>query len=135
MKDMKDFYYTYLSERAWQLTAKNPGVLVVFILVLLIALVAMATFRSPAVALMPDVVIKPLRSKANAIINLMGTIGGLVVLVLLMVFKLDKLSYVKYYPAFISVGVLMLIFLGVFLWKVKEPKLVKEKEVPRLNLG
>ncbi|NLZ61379.1 MAG: SLC45 family MFS transporter [Acholeplasmataceae bacterium] len=135
MKDMKDFYYTYLSERAWQLTAKNPGVLVVFILVLLIALVAMATFRSPAVALMPDVVIKPLRSKANAIINLMGTIGGLVVLVLLMVFKLDKLSYVKYYPAFISVGVLMLIFLGVFLWKVKEPKLVKEKEAAEAKFG
>ena len=42
----------------------------------------MATFRSPAVALMPDVTVKPLRSKANAIINLMGTAGGILVLVL-----------------------------------------------------
>ena len=53
---------------------------------LLIVLLAMATFRSPAVALMPDVTIKPLRSKANAIINLMGTAGGILVLVLGMVF-------------------------------------------------
>jgi MFS family permease len=135
LKDMKDFYYTYLSERAWQLTASSPGVLVVFMVVLFIALVAMATFRSPAVALMPDVIIKPLRSKANAIINLMGTVGGLVVLVFLMIFKLDKLSYVNYTPAFVVVGALMIVFLGIFLWKVKEPKLVKEKEAEEQKYG
>ena len=33
-------------------------------------------YRSPAVALMPDLTPKPLRSKANAIINLMGTLGA-----------------------------------------------------------
>ena len=49
---------------------------------LLLLLVAMATFRSPAVALMPDVTVKPLRSKANAVINLMGTAGGILVLLL-----------------------------------------------------
>ena len=52
------------------------------ILVLLLVLVAMAVFRSPAVALMPDVTVKPYRSKANAVINLMGTAGGIIVLVL-----------------------------------------------------
>ena len=46
----------------------------------------MATFRSPAVALMPDVTPKPLRSKANAVINLMGSAGGIIVLALGMVF-------------------------------------------------
>ena len=60
--------------------------LVGFIGVLLVVLISMATFRSPAVALMPDVTIKPLRSKGNAIINLMGTAGGIIVLVLGMVF-------------------------------------------------
>jgi MFS family permease len=45
LKDMKDFYYTYLSERAWQLTAQSPGVFIVFVVVLFISLVAMATFR------------------------------------------------------------------------------------------
>jgi len=51
-----------------------------FIVVLGLLLVAMSTYRSPAVALMPDVTVKPLRSKANAIINLMGALGGVFVL-------------------------------------------------------
>ena len=43
-----------------------------FIIGLGLLLISMGTYRSPAVALMPDVTPKPLRSKANAIINLMG---------------------------------------------------------------
>ncbi len=54
----------------------------VFLALLAALLIAMATFRSPTVALMPDVTPKPLRSKANAIINLMGAIGGALVLAL-----------------------------------------------------
>ena len=61
--------------------------LVLFVFVLLASLLSMATFRSPAVALMPDVTVKPLRSKGNAIINLMGTAGGMIVLGLGIVFK------------------------------------------------
>ena len=64
----------------------QPGTLVLFVALLLIILVSMATFRSPAVALMPDVTLKPLRSKANAVINLMGSAGGILVLALGMVF-------------------------------------------------
>lgn len=56
------------------------GTLVGFIIVLGLLLIAMGTYRSPAVALMPDVTPKPLRSKANAIINLMGALGGLIYL-------------------------------------------------------
>ena len=48
-----------------------------FIVALGLLLVAMGTYRSPAVALMPDVTPKPYRSKANAIINLMGALGGI----------------------------------------------------------
>ena len=33
-------------------------------------------YRNPAVALMPDITPKPLRSKANGIINIMGYVGG-----------------------------------------------------------
>ena len=53
-----------------------------FLVVLALLLIAMGTYRSPAVALMPDVTPKHLRSKGNAIINLMGAIGGALVLVL-----------------------------------------------------
>ena len=52
---------------AWDATAKSPVTLVFFIALLLVILVSMAVFRSPAVALMPDVTLKPLRSKANAV--------------------------------------------------------------------
>ena len=55
----------------------SPATLVIFIVVLGLLLVAMGTYRSPAVALMPDVTPKPLRSRANAIINLMGAVGGI----------------------------------------------------------
>jgi hypothetical protein len=73
-----------------ELTVSNPLPFIGFIATLLVVLLAMATFRSPAVALMPDVTIKPLRSKANAIINLTGTFGGILVLVLGIVFATSK---------------------------------------------
>ena len=65
-------------------------------------LVSMGTYRSPAVALMPDVTVKPLRSKGNAVINLMGTAGGILSLVLGIVFATSSvqnamMSYTVYY--------------------------------------
>ena len=58
----------------------SGALLAAFIGVLLFVLVAMGTYRSPAVALMPDCTPKPLRSPANAIINLMGAVGGIIYL-------------------------------------------------------
>ena len=127
-EQINEYFYGYLNNRAWEVTASNPTVFIVFVSVLFIALVSMSTFRSPAVALMPDVTMKPLRSKANAIINLMGTFGGILAILIAKVFLLDNLSYVDYTPAFVTVGVLMLLFLVVFLWKVKEPIWRRERE-------
>lgn len=115
----------------WEIAQNNIGYLILFLGILLLVLIAMASFRSPAVSLMPDVTPKPLRSKANAIINLMGTVGALIALGL--TFLLVKgnpgsltPSYTAYIPTFIVLAVLMYLFLGLFLWKVKEPKLVEE---------
>lgn len=109
---------------AHSVTKTNAGVLVVFIVMLLLTLVAMATFRSPAVALMPDVTVKPLRSKANAIINLMGTAGGILVLVLGMVFGTGKVSnqLMPYTWFVVTVCGIMLVALAVFTFTVKEKK-------------
>ncbi len=97
------------------------GNVYVFIAVLLAVLLSMATYRSPAVALMPDVTIKPHRSKANAIINLMGTAGGILVLGLGIVFsKTNKTGH--YFPYFLAVAGLMLVGLIVFILTVKEKK-------------
>ena len=62
--------------------APGTGKLLGFIAVLGLLLISMGTYRSPAVALMPDLTPKPLRSKGNAIINLMGAVGGVLSLVL-----------------------------------------------------
>ena len=120
----------------WNLTANNPQPLILFVGILLLLLIAMATFRSPAVALMPDVTMKPLRSKGNAIINLMGYTGGILVLVLGKVFATDApknamMSYIGYFGA---VATLMLIALIVFLAKVKEPAWCKEMQDESVRL-
>jgi MFS family permease len=125
--EAKDAYYRYLSAEALEVTMASPGVFIVFIVMLFFTLFAMSTFRSPAVSLMPDVTSKPLRSKANAVINLMGAFGGITAIIMLMVFGLDKHSMVNYQAAFIFVAVVMLIALAFFLLKVNEPKMVEER--------
>lgn len=126
-RETADVYYDYLSIRAFEVTKANNFVnFVLFIVLLLVVLIAMSSFRSPAVALMPDVTLKSNRSKANAVINLMGSAAAVVSILLLTVFGLSKKSYVYYTPAFIGVAVVMLIALAVFLWKVNEPKMLDE---------
>ena len=100
-----------------------------FILSLGMLLVAMGTYRSPAVALMPDVTPKPLRSKGNAVINLMGTTGGIIYLLLTtFLYKTNADVYVSYLPLFIIVGVIMLVSLAIVMLFVNEPKLVEEQK-------
>ena len=103
--------------------------LTLFVVILLFTLVSMATFRSPAVALMPDVTIKPLRSKANAIINLMGTAGGIIVLGLGMAFSTDVPGKTDFGVYIIAISALMIVALIVFLLTVKEPLWAKEMEL------
>ena len=125
---IKDLYYNYLSDRAWEVTSNNLGNLFVFVGILFIALVSMAIYRSPAVALMPDVTIKPLRSKANAIITLMGTLGGVLSIYIINLSGIDTHSYDFHGSVYFMIGLIMILVLGIFLWKVREPKLVKEKQ-------
>ncbi|MDY0295168.1 MAG: MFS transporter [Acholeplasmataceae bacterium] len=132
---IKDMYYKYLSERAWEVTSTNLTNLIIFTSILFIALVSMTIFRSPAVALMPDVTIKPLRSKANAIITLMGAFGGILAVYIIMLSGLNKHAYDHHGIVYIIVGVVMIIALIIFLWKVDEPKLVREKQEVDHTLG
>ena len=118
-----------------ELTVANPLPFIGFIATLLVVLVAMATFRSPAVALMPDVTLKPLRSKANAIINLTGTAGGILVLVLGMIFATSKNHYMQYTGYVVAVVSIMLTGLVVFLLTVKEKKWADEMEEDSRRLG
>ena len=99
--------------------------LVLFVGGLFILLISMGTYRSPAVALMPDLTPKPLRSKANAIINLMGAIGGVYTLIMIkvMVGGGDRPDYL---PLFLSVGLFMVVSVVLLFFTIKENKLRKE---------
>lgn len=122
---------------AWDATAKSPVTLVFFIALLLVILVSMAVFRSPAVALMPDVTLKPLRSKANAVINLMGSAGGILVLVLGMVFATSAVrnSLMSYTGYFAVIAAIMLAALVVFMLAVRENEWAAEMQQQSVELG
>lgn len=122
-------------EATVKLTLENPWPLIGFIATLLVVLISMATFRSPAVALMPDVTVKPLRSKANAIINLTGTAGGIIVLVLGMVFATSKNLYMQYTGYVLAVCSVMLLGFVLFLLTVKEKKWAAEMEEDTVKYG
>ena len=111
-------------------TRAHPATVILFVALLLIILLSMATFRSPAVALMPDVTPKPLRSKANAVINLMGSAGGIIVLALGMLFATASVqnSLMSYTGYFGVIAALMLAALVVFMLTVQEPRWAKEMQ-------
>ena len=109
-------------------TKLHPQALTLFIAILVLLLISMATFRSPAVALMPDVTLKPLRSKGNAVINLMGSAGGILILILGMVFATGaaRNALMPYGTFFGIVSILMILSLGIFMLTVREPRFVQE---------
>lgn len=124
-------------------SAPNAAKFAAFVAILGCLLVAMGTYRSPAVALMPDVTPKPLRSKANAIINLMGAIGGILYLIIASVLyssaRTKGMAHVSYVLLFSIVAGIMLLALAVLMATVDEPKLADkakayEAEHPEENL-
>ncbi len=109
-----------------------------FIITLMIILVVMAIYRTPAVAYMPDVTPKPLRSKANAIINLVGYIGGIFSMIVMMfTLKSEKnaegvsvyMSDQSFFPTFIIVAAFMLISVLILVSTTNENKLLKETNI------
>lgn len=117
--------------------APSPFKTASFVIVLGLLLIAMGTYRSPAVALMPDLTPKPLRSRANAIINLMGAVGGMIYLGIaavlysqkrLSAMGLTKADRLDYQPLFLIVSAIMFVSVGVLFLKIKEPKLTKENQ-------
>ena len=124
--------------------AASPLGLGGFVVVLGLLLIAMGTYRSPAVALMPDVTPKPLRSKANAIINLMGALGGMLYLAVAAVLypnsRVEGLSHVNYQPLFLVVAAIMAAAVAAMFLTVREPKLYAENQAceaahPEWNLA
>ena len=106
--------------------------IILFIGVLALLLLTMSFYRSPSVALMPDITPKPLRSKANAIINLMGAVGGVLYLIFTAIMypesKTSGVDHVNYLPLFIAVMAVIFISLMIMIFFVNEPKLAKAQQ-------
>lgn len=96
-----------------------------FIVTLFLLLLSMGLYRSPAVALMPDLTPNRLRSKANAVINLMGAVGG--VYALLMIKRLvGRGERPDYLPLFLSIGGLMVAAVAVLFVTVREKQAARQ---------
>ncbi len=104
--------------------------LVLFVVALGLLLITMGTYRSPAVALMPDVTPKPLRSKANAIINLMGAIGGILFLIITSFLysakRINAMEHVDYTMLFGIVAAIMVVSVAVVIITIKERRIEVE---------
>ncbi len=116
--------------------------LILFIIVLVALLITMCSYRSPAIALMPDITPDILRSKGNAIINLMGSVGAIIYLLLASVLyprnKIKDLAHVNYQMIFIIFSIIMLVAVIILFLSINEAKLSKlkqdlEKQYPELN--
>lgn len=112
-----------------------------FLVALVLILIVMATYRTPAVAYMPDVTEKPLRSKANAIINLVGYLGGIFATVVMMfTLKSEKAAdgssvYSEdqsFIPVFLIIAAFMLVSVIIMVLTVRENRLPHVKDEPEM---
>ena len=95
----------------------QPGLLWVFVAVLLLTTVTLALFRTPVIALMPDITPSQFRSQANGLINLMGGIGGI------LAFAAGAYLYgLNRALPFLAAGVALVLACAIVVWKIKEPK-------------
>lgn len=112
--------------------------LVIFLVLLGFILIAMGVYRAPAVALMPDLTPKPLRSRANAIINLMGAVGGIITLISISLFVrtrtvevapefsfdgITSIEITNFLPIFYVVAAVMVLAVAVLLFTIRENRM------------
>ena len=112
------------------------------VVMMAVVLLFMMMYRNPAVALMPDITPKPLRAKANGIINIMGYFGGAAATVLGIFLKLS--DYINAPDAsrklwiielpFIIASVLMVISALVLFFTVRENRIAGEMR-EQMELG
>lgn len=96
-----------------------------YLIALIITLFGMAAYRSPALSLVPDITPEPLRSKANAVSNLVSALFNLVAVALVTPFLVQKYIQVNnYYPIVIGIIASTFVTVGFFVWKVREPQLL-----------
>jgi MFS family permease len=107
--------------------ADKKASFLMFVTALFALLVSMGLYRSPAVALMPDLTPNKLRSKGNAVINLMGAVGGVYTLIMIKVL-VGNGERPDYTPLFFSIAALMVIAVGILVLTIHEKKVKEQME-------
>lgn len=126
-------YSAYLADATNDHTASNVqakvnwGWFAFFLIALILIILAQTVIRTPAVSLMPDVTPSPLRSPGNAMINLVGGVGGGIgFLIYTVTFLLNLKVSTQYWIIFGVLAAALALVLTLFILLVKEPKWVKE---------
>lgn len=118
--------------QAAEIMKGNIGTIVLFMIMLLIAVFLMSIFRSPATALVADLFVRPHRSKANAMLNIMGGMAGIVFLV--MNAKMASV-YGGFFKLIVICTVFMIIGVLVYTLTIREPKLARQVQEDNIRLG
>mgnify|MGYP003296918941 CR=1 FL=1 len=114
------------------MSAQLTGMIVGLIATMIVVIIFMMSYRSPAVALMPDLTPKPLRSKANGLINVVGYVGGAIGSVAAIVIPVTKYvdgsntSLMMLEIPFIVCSICLLVSVACLFMKIKENKLHAE---------
>jgi len=95
---------------------------VLLIVTMCIILCIMHMYRTPAVSLMPDLTPKPLRSKANGIINLVGYLGPIIAGLIAMFIKYDEHPLIP----FVIASICLVISALILIFTINENKLLEE---------
>lgn len=96
-----------------------------FFCALCLLLIVLSSYRSPCVALMPDVTPRPIRAKADAFNSLMAAAAGIVVLVSISL-TVPDVEHPSYLPVFLIVSGLIVLCTAVFALFFREKKAVDE---------
>ena len=108
--------------------------LVLFFIILCVLLIVLSSYRTPCVALMPDVTPRPLRAKADAFNSLMAAVAGVIVLVSISI-VVPQVKHPNYLPVFLIVSSIILLCTLIFLCFFRENKAVQDMHEASIEMG
>lgn len=105
-----------------------------FFTVLCFVLVVLSSYRSPCVALMPDVTPRPIRAKADAFNSLMAAASGVVILISISL-AVPDVEHPNYMPVFLIISAIIILCTVLFAVFFREKKAVEKMHTESLAMG
>lgn len=105
-----------------------------FFMVLCLLLVVLSSYRSPCVALMPDVTPRPIRAKADAFNSLMAAASGVVILISISL-AVPDVEHPDYMPVFLIISAIIVLCTVLFAVFFREKQAVEKMHAESLAMG